>query len=137
MAFPSGDPGRGRSQPTQGLEISLPRDICGFSAFFSSQLDSTSVRHTALSLVSVILKRVLKTIDHCLNKELWQESGVYTAVMMEEFVLLFRDALSKVGTGPGLAFPYRPCHRAGQGDGPWWKCREREPSDVCGTGAED
>ncbi|XP_015334179.1 nucleolar pre-ribosomal-associated protein 1 isoform X1 [Marmota marmota marmota] len=59
-------------------------------------LDSTSVRYTALSLVSVILKRALKTIDHCLNKELWQESGVYTAVMMGEFVLLFREALSKI-----------------------------------------
>nr|XP_012301886.1 nucleolar pre-ribosomal-associated protein 1 isoform X3 [Aotus nancymaae] len=61
-----------------------------------NKLDSTSVRHTALSLISVILKRALKTIDHCLNKEAWQESGVYTAVMMEEFVQLFREALSKI-----------------------------------------
>ncbi|XP_003797152.1 nucleolar pre-ribosomal-associated protein 1 [Otolemur garnettii] len=59
-------------------------------------LDSKSVKHTALSLISVILKRALKTIEHCLNKETWQESGVYTAVMMEEFVQLFREALSKI-----------------------------------------
>nr|XP_045005355.1 nucleolar pre-ribosomal-associated protein 1 isoform X2 [Jaculus jaculus] len=58
-------------------------------------LDNTSVRHTALSLISVILKRALKTVEHCLNKESWQESGVYTAAMMEEFVQLFREALSK------------------------------------------
>uniref|UniRef100_A0A8C4LJS7 URB1 ribosome biogenesis homolog n=1 Tax=Equus asinus asinus TaxID=83772 RepID=A0A8C4LJS7_EQUAS len=59
-------------------------------------LDSKSVRHTAFSLLAVILKRALKTIDYCLNKEVWQESGVYTAAMMEEFVRLFREALSKI-----------------------------------------
>nr|XP_036870514.1 nucleolar pre-ribosomal-associated protein 1 isoform X1 [Manis javanica] len=59
-------------------------------------LDSKSVKHTALSLASVILKRALKTIDYCLSREGWQESGVYTAAMMEEFVRLFREALSKV-----------------------------------------
>ena len=62
------------------------------------------MRHTALSLISVILKRALKTVDHCLNKEVWQESGVYTAVMMEEFVQLFREALSKVGSDRVWAF---------------------------------
>ncbi|KAK2490694.1 hypothetical protein MC885_003320 [Smutsia gigantea] len=59
-------------------------------------LDSKSVKHTALSLVTVILKRALKTIDYCLSREGWQESGVYTTTMMEEFVQLFREALSKV-----------------------------------------
>nr|XP_006216094.1 nucleolar pre-ribosomal-associated protein 1 isoform X1 [Vicugna pacos] len=58
-------------------------------------LDSKAVKHTALSLISVILKRALKTVDHCLNKEAW-ESGVYTAAMMEDFVQLFREALSKI-----------------------------------------
>ncbi|XP_054398434.2 nucleolar pre-ribosomal-associated protein 1 isoform X4 [Pongo abelii] len=71
--------------------------VCDKSMFTQAlNLDSTSVRHTALSLISVILKRALKTVDHCLNKEVWQESGVYTAVMMEEFVQLFREALSKI-----------------------------------------
>ncbi|XP_061049977.1 nucleolar pre-ribosomal-associated protein 1 isoform X2 [Eubalaena glacialis] len=59
-------------------------------------LDSKSVKHTALSLISVILKRASKTIDYCLNKGAWQESGVYTAAMMEDFVRLFREALSKI-----------------------------------------
>ncbi|XP_047651428.1 LOW QUALITY PROTEIN: nucleolar pre-ribosomal-associated protein 1 [Phacochoerus africanus] len=59
-------------------------------------LDSKSVKHTALSLISVILKRALKTIDYCLNKEAWQESSVYTAAAMEDFVRLFREALSKI-----------------------------------------
>ncbi|EHH17017.1 URB1 ribosome biogenesis 1-like protein [Macaca mulatta] len=71
--------------------------VCNKSMFTQAlNLDSTSVRHTALSLISVVLKRALKTVDHCLNKEVWQESGVYTAVMMEEFVQLFREALSKI-----------------------------------------
>uniref|UniRef100_A0A452UU67 URB1 ribosome biogenesis homolog n=1 Tax=Ursus maritimus TaxID=29073 RepID=A0A452UU67_URSMA len=59
-------------------------------------LDSKSVKHTALSLISVILKRALKTVDHCLNKETWQGSGVYSAAVMEDFVRLFREALSKI-----------------------------------------
>ncbi|XP_077935470.1 nucleolar pre-ribosomal-associated protein 1 [Halichoerus grypus] len=59
-------------------------------------LDSKSVKHTALSLISVILKRALKTVDHCLNKETWQGSSVYSAEVMEEFVRLFREALSKI-----------------------------------------
>ncbi|XP_066226445.1 nucleolar pre-ribosomal-associated protein 1 isoform X1 [Saccopteryx leptura] len=59
-------------------------------------LDSKSVKHTALSLLSVILKRALKTVDYCLDREVWQESGVYSALMMEDFVRLFREALSKV-----------------------------------------
>lgn len=64
---------------------------------FFFQLESISVRHTALALLSIILKRALKTIDYCLNKVAWQDSGVYTPVMMEEFVRIFREALSKVG----------------------------------------
>ncbi|CAH6792538.1 nucleolar pre-ribosomal-associated protein 1 [Phodopus roborovskii] len=59
-------------------------------------LDSLPVKHSALSLISVILKRALKTVDHCLDKEAWQDSGVYTVDMMEEFVQLFREALSKI-----------------------------------------
>lgn len=80
-----------------------PKDCCGCN--FPSQLDSRSVRHTALSLLAVILKRALKTVEHCLNREAWQDSRVYTATMMEDFVRLFREALSKVGRRPGWAFP--------------------------------
>lgn len=71
--------------------------VCNKTMFTQAlNLDSVSVKHTALSLVAVILKRALKTIEHCLNKEAWQESGVYTAAMMEDFVRLFREALSKI-----------------------------------------
>ncbi|XP_029794526.1 nucleolar pre-ribosomal-associated protein 1 [Suricata suricatta] len=70
--------------------------VCNKTMFTQAlNLDSISVKHTALSLISVILKRALKTIEHCLDKEAWQESGVYTSAMMEEFVRLFREALSK------------------------------------------
>lgn len=128
-ASPVSDLRRGKCQPSPHLANLCPpvypRDICAFNSF-SSQLDSTSVRHTALSLISVVLKRALKTVDHCLNKEVWQESGVYTAVMMEEFVQLFREALSKVGSNPGLGFPSRPhqVEKAVLG------AQGRKPSDV-------
>ncbi|KAM8813060.1 nucleolar pre-ribosomal-associated protein 1 [Rhynchonycteris naso] len=59
-------------------------------------LDSKSVKHTALSLLSIILKRALKTVDYCLDREVWQESGMYSILMMEDFVRLFREALSKI-----------------------------------------
>ncbi|XP_053772612.1 nucleolar pre-ribosomal-associated protein 1 isoform X2 [Desmodus rotundus] len=59
-------------------------------------LDSKSVKHTALCFLSAVLRRALKTIDHCLSGEAWLEPGVYTAPMMEDFVRLFREALSKV-----------------------------------------
>ncbi|XP_054556286.1 nucleolar pre-ribosomal-associated protein 1 isoform X2 [Talpa occidentalis] len=71
--------------------------VCNKMMFTQAlNLDSKSVKHTALSLLSGILKRALKTIEYCLNKEAWQGSGVYTATMMEEFVRLFREALSKI-----------------------------------------
>lgn len=90
-----------------------PEDTCGFTSF-SSQLDSKSVKHTALSLISVILERALKTIDYCLNTGAWQESGVYTAAMMEDFVRLFREALSKVGPGARLGLCLQGHRRAHQ-----------------------
>ncbi|XP_051840932.1 nucleolar pre-ribosomal-associated protein 1 [Antechinus flavipes] len=60
------------------------------------KLENKSVNHTILSLISTILKRALKNIDHCLNKDVWQESSIYTPVMMEEFVHLYREAVSKL-----------------------------------------
>ncbi|XP_076974949.1 nucleolar pre-ribosomal-associated protein 1 isoform X3 [Tamandua tetradactyla] len=71
--------------------------VCNKMMFTQAlNLESISVRHTALALLSIILKRALKTIDYCLNKAAWQDSGVYTPVMMEEFVRIFREALSKI-----------------------------------------
>ena len=71
----------------------------------SSQLDSKSVKHTALCFLSAVLRRALKTIDHCLSGEAWLEPGVYTAPVMEDFVRLFREALSKVGAAARLGLP--------------------------------
>lgn len=104
-------PGSGGLCPPCSLKTSVDLNL-------PPQLDSKSVKHTALSLLSVILKRALKTVDYCRNREVWQESGVYTVPMMEDFVRLFREALSKVGTELGLAFPamLRVSTPAGQGD---------------------
>lgn len=74
------------------------------------------MRHTALALLLFVLKRALKTIDFCLHSEAWQGPGVYTAAMMEDFVRLFREALSKVGLRPGVgrACPGLPWDVPGQ-----------------------
>ncbi|XP_028359707.1 nucleolar pre-ribosomal-associated protein 1 [Phyllostomus discolor] len=71
--------------------------VCNKSMFTQAlNLDSKPVKHTALGFLSVVLRRALKTIDHCLGGEAWLEPGVYTAPMMEDFVRLFREALSKI-----------------------------------------
>ncbi|XP_063202755.1 LOW QUALITY PROTEIN: nucleolar pre-ribosomal-associated protein 1 [Chroicocephalus ridibundus] len=59
-------------------------------------LPSVVVKHSILSLVSMILRRALKNIEYCLNEETWQKSEVYTLSMMQEFVQLYREAISKV-----------------------------------------
>lgn len=106
---------RNKSLPCPGVHLETYMDFI----LFPSQLDSIPVKHSALSLISVILKRALKTVDHCLDKEAWQDSGVYTAEMMEEFVQLFREALSKVRAGPCLSFCCRPLHQIQKKGLPW------------------
>ncbi|NXN37943.1 NPA1P protein, partial [Rhinoptilus africanus] len=59
-------------------------------------LPSVVVKHSILSLISMILRRALKNIEYCLNEETWQRSEIYTLSMMEEFVQLYREAISKV-----------------------------------------
>ncbi|NXW42813.1 NPA1P protein, partial [Nyctiprogne leucopyga] len=59
-------------------------------------LPSTVVKHSILSLVSMILRRALKNIEYCLNEETWQKSEIYTLSMMQEFVQLYREATSKL-----------------------------------------
>ncbi|XP_074070216.1 nucleolar pre-ribosomal-associated protein 1 isoform X2 [Macrotis lagotis] len=54
------------------------------------------VNHRILSLISTILKRTLKNITHCLSKDVWQKSSIYTPEMMEQFVHQYREAMSKV-----------------------------------------
>lgn len=60
------------------------------------QLPSKVVKHSILSLVSMVLKRALKNIEYCLNEETWQKSEIYSLSTMQEFVQLYREAISKV-----------------------------------------
>ncbi|XP_069727208.1 nucleolar pre-ribosomal-associated protein 1 [Phaenicophaeus curvirostris] len=59
-------------------------------------LPSTVVKHSILSLLSMVLKRALKNIEYCLNEETWQRSEIYTLSVMQEFVQLYREAVSKL-----------------------------------------
>ncbi|NXX80858.1 NPA1P protein, partial [Urocolius indicus] len=59
-------------------------------------LPSTVVKHSVLSLVSMVLRRALKNIEYCLNEETWQKSEIYTLSMMQEFIQLYREAISKL-----------------------------------------
>uniref|UniRef100_A0A8C3PRY3 URB1 ribosome biogenesis homolog n=1 Tax=Calidris pygmaea TaxID=425635 RepID=A0A8C3PRY3_9CHAR len=59
-------------------------------------LPSIVVKHSILSLVSMVLRRALKNIEYCLNEETWQKSEIYTVSMMQEFVQLYREAISKL-----------------------------------------
>nr|XP_033805810.1 nucleolar pre-ribosomal-associated protein 1 isoform X2 [Geotrypetes seraphini] len=59
-------------------------------------LPNKIVKHTVLSLVSSILRRAQKNIDHCLNEDIWQQSTVYTPALMVEFAQKYREALSKL-----------------------------------------
>ncbi|NWI14970.1 NPA1P protein, partial [Crypturellus soui] len=59
-------------------------------------LPSKVVKHSILSLISTVLKRALKNIEYCLNEEIWQKSEIYTVSMMQEFIQLYREAISKL-----------------------------------------
>ncbi|XP_050811957.1 nucleolar pre-ribosomal-associated protein 1 isoform X2 [Gopherus flavomarginatus] len=71
--------------------------VCNKTMFTQGlNLPSKTVKHTILSLMSTILRRALKNIEHCLNEEIWQKSEIYTPLMMQEFVQMYREALSKL-----------------------------------------
>ncbi|XP_067306200.1 nucleolar pre-ribosomal-associated protein 1 isoform X2 [Pseudorasbora parva] len=78
------------------LVTSLP-SVCN-KVFFTQGLNIPNlvVQHTTLSLLAFILKRAQKNIEHCLNKTVWESSDVYSPAAMEEFVQLYREALSKI-----------------------------------------
>ncbi|XP_026138598.1 nucleolar pre-ribosomal-associated protein 1 [Carassius auratus] len=78
------------------LVTSLP-SVCN-KAFFTQGLNLPNlvVQHTTLSLLAFILKRAQKNIEHCLDKTVWESSDIYSPAVMEEFVQLYRDALSKI-----------------------------------------
>nr|XP_056714188.1 nucleolar pre-ribosomal-associated protein 1 [Euleptes europaea] len=71
--------------------------VCN-KAMFTQGLNIASniVKHTIFSLLSMILKRALKNIEHCLNETIWEKSEVYTPSVMQEFVQQYREALSKL-----------------------------------------
>ncbi|XP_055965198.1 nucleolar pre-ribosomal-associated protein 1 [Sorex fumeus] len=71
--------------------------VCNKTMFTQAlNLDSRAVKHTALSLLLGILRRALKTVEFCQSSEGWPASGLYSASMMDDFVRLFREALSKI-----------------------------------------
>ncbi|NXT29358.1 NPA1P protein, partial [Syrrhaptes paradoxus] len=71
--------------------------VCNKTMFAHGlNLPSTVVKHSILSLLSMVLRRVLKNIEYCLNEETWQKSEIYTLSMIQEFVQLYREAVSKV-----------------------------------------
>ncbi|XP_053164399.1 nucleolar pre-ribosomal-associated protein 1 isoform X2 [Hemicordylus capensis] len=71
--------------------------VCN-KAMFTQGLNmaNKTVKHTIFSLMSTILKRALKNIEHCLNENIWENSEIYTPFMMQEFVQQYREALSKL-----------------------------------------
>ncbi|XP_048016358.1 LOW QUALITY PROTEIN: nucleolar pre-ribosomal-associated protein 1 [Megalobrama amblycephala] len=78
------------------LVTSLP-SVCN-KVFFTQGLNlpNVVVQHTTLSLLAFILKRAQKNIEHCLDRTAWESSDIYSPAVMEEFVQLYREALSKI-----------------------------------------
>ncbi|XP_073674485.1 nucleolar pre-ribosomal-associated protein 1 [Garra rufa] len=78
------------------LVTSFP-SVCN-KVFFTQGLNLPNlvVQHTTLSLLAFILKRAQKNIEHCLDRTVWERSDIYSPAAMEEFVQLYREALSKI-----------------------------------------
>ncbi|XP_064263260.1 nucleolar pre-ribosomal-associated protein 1 [Passer domesticus] len=71
--------------------------VCNRTMFTQGlNLPSTEVKQSILSLVSMVLRRALRNIQHCLSEETWQRSQIYTLPAMQEFVQLYREAVSKI-----------------------------------------
>ncbi|XP_068038864.1 nucleolar pre-ribosomal-associated protein 1 isoform X1 [Anomalospiza imberbis] len=71
--------------------------VCNRTMFNQGlNLPSTEVKHSILSLMSMVLRRALRNIQHCLSEETWQRSQIYTLPAVQEFVQLYREAVSKV-----------------------------------------
>ena len=69
---------------------------CDFPFGCLQQLANTVVQETTLSMVSFVLKRAHKNIQYCLDKTVWETSDIYTPAVMDDFVQLYKEALSKV-----------------------------------------
>ncbi|KAM7025179.1 nucleolar pre-ribosomal-associated protein 1-like isoform 2-T16 [Acridotheres tristis] len=59
-------------------------------------LPSTVVKHSILSLVSMVLRRALRNTEHRLSEATWPRSQMYTLPAAQEFVQLCREAVSEV-----------------------------------------
>ena len=60
------------------------------------QISNTAVQHTALSMMSFVLRRAQKNIDFLLDPALWGSSEAYTLDNMEPLVQQYRETVSKV-----------------------------------------
>ncbi|XP_062314220.1 nucleolar pre-ribosomal-associated protein 1 isoform X1 [Osmerus eperlanus] len=78
------------------MVTSIP-PVCS-KAFFTQGLNlaNTVVQQTTLSMVSFVLKRAHKNIQYCLDKTVWETSDIYTPAIMDDFVQLYKEALSKI-----------------------------------------
>ncbi|KAI4893107.1 hypothetical protein NFI96_020631 [Prochilodus magdalenae] len=78
------------------LVTSLP-PVCNKS-FFTQGLKLPSVvgQHATLSLLAFILRRAQKNIEYSLKKPVWDSTDTSSPTAMEEFVQLYRGALSKI-----------------------------------------
>ncbi|KAM7070546.1 nucleolar pre-ribosomal-associated protein 1-like [Acridotheres tristis] len=59
-------------------------------------LPSTVVKHSILSLVSMVLRRALRNTEHRLSEATWPRSQMHTLPAVQEFVQLCREAVSEV-----------------------------------------
>ena len=76
--------------------------------FVSNCLISIVVSNCSIVFVFIVTFASQRTVQPAaFLDENVSNSLVYTAAMMEDFVRLFREALSKVGPEPGVASPYR------------------------------
>uniref|UniRef100_A0A8C5F3U5 Nucleolar pre-ribosomal-associated protein 1 n=1 Tax=Gadus morhua TaxID=8049 RepID=A0A8C5F3U5_GADMO len=81
------------------MVTSLP-PVCS-KTFFTAGLtvrgiSNTAVQHTALSMMSFVLRRAQKNIDFLLDPALWESSEAYTLDNMEPLVQQYRETVSKI-----------------------------------------
>ncbi|XP_056466290.1 nucleolar pre-ribosomal-associated protein 1 [Gadus chalcogrammus] len=78
------------------MVTSLP-PVCS-KTFFTAGLtiSNTAVQHTALSMMSFVLRRAQKNMDFLLDPALWESSEAYTLDNMEPLVQQYRETVSKI-----------------------------------------
>ncbi|XP_061575705.1 nucleolar pre-ribosomal-associated protein 1 [Cololabis saira] len=78
------------------MVVSLP-PVCN-KAFFTQGLNlaNSTVQLTTASMMTFILKKANKNMEHLLDKSVWRRSDVYAADAMEELVQQYRETLGKI-----------------------------------------